>query len=247
MYGSARRDYRRELCPAEMQPFRLAVKETDLWLAVDQNIPVAAVAGELESFIWHQRTILEHYLKKDPLFCTTLDPHPALPDAPALAFAMARASNRAGVGPMAAVAGAFAQLAGEWLLRYSSQVIVENGGDIYYCCRQALRVGVYAGASPFSGRLAVEVHAPGQGRGICTSSATVGPSFSKGRADAAVICGVDALLADAVATAAASMVHTEDDLKRAINFALGIEGIEGALVILGDKLAVRGKMRLAKL
>jgi ApbE superfamily uncharacterized protein (UPF0280 family) len=246
MHGSAKRDYRQELCPAEMQPFRLAVKETDLWVAVDQNIPVSALAGELESFIWRQRIILEHYLEADPQFFQSMGPCPVMPGAPALAIAMARAANQAGVGPMAAVAGAFAQFAGEWLLRYSSQVIVENGGDIYFCCRQALRVGVYAGASPFSGHLAVEVHAPGQGRGICTSSATVGPSFSRGRADAAVIYGVDALLADAVATAAANMVHAEDDLERAVSFALGIGGIEGALVILGDKLAVRGNMRLLR-
>jgi hypothetical protein len=43
------------------------------------------------------------------------------------------------------------------------------------------------------------------------------------------------------------MVHTEDDLERAVSFALGIGGIEGALVILGDKLAVRGNMKLAQL
>lgn len=247
MYGSAKRDYRRDLCPAEMQPFSLAVKETDLWVAVDQNIPVAAVAGELESLIWHQRNILDCYLKEDPQFYTAMAPHLTLPGAPEIALAMARATNRAGVGPMAAVAGAFAQLAGEWLRRYSSQVIVENGGDIFFCCRQPLCVGIYAGTSPFSGRLAVELHAPGQGRGICTSSATVGPSFSRGRADAAVIYGVDALLADAVATAAANMVHTEDDLERAIGFAMEIEGIEGALLILDDKLAVRGNMRLKQL
>ena len=44
---------------------------------------------------------------------------------------MADSAQACGVGPMAAVAGAVAQFVAEALLPFSSNVIVENGGDIY--------------------------------------------------------------------------------------------------------------------
>lgn len=222
----------------------MAVKETDLWMAVDGNVRISGMAAELENYIWRQRSYLEKYLEQDPHFRKALTPRLAKPGAPELAVCMARAANRAGVGPMAAVAGAFAQLAGEWLLEYSKQVIVENGGDIFCCCTQPLHVGVYAGSSPFSGRLVVDVDGAGKPRGICTSSATVGPSFSKGQADAAVIVATDAMLADAVATATANKVRTKEGLEHVTRFAMKIEGVEGVLVIMEDKLAACGNIQL---
>jgi hypothetical protein len=33
----SRRDYRQELCPAGMDSFKVTVKETDLWIAVDRE------------------------------------------------------------------------------------------------------------------------------------------------------------------------------------------------------------------
>lgn len=242
--AGAKRNYRQELCPSGMQSFTLTLKETDLWVAVPQDAPVSSLTGELENLIWQQRTRLEKYLEQDHHYRKTLAPYPASPGAPGLAVRMARAANLAGVGPMASVAGAFAQLVGEWLLERTDQVIVENGGDIFCCCRQPVNIGVYAGTSPFSGRLVVEVEAPGQMRGICTSSATVGPSYSKGRADAAMIVAGDALLADAVATATANLVRTPDDLEKGTAFAMGIAGVEGVLVIINDKLSACGNIQL---
>lgn len=60
---------------------------------------------------------------------------------------------------------------------------------------------------------------------ICTSSGTVGHSLSFGKADAVVILSPSAALADEVATAAANLVQKEEDLAKAVNFALGIPGV----------------------
>lgn len=68
--------------------------------------------------------------EKDPDFKLTLSPHPVLPGAPVIAEAMAASANLAGVGPMAAVAGAFAEFVGRDLMKVCAEVIVENGGDI---------------------------------------------------------------------------------------------------------------------
>jgi ApbE superfamily uncharacterized protein (UPF0280 family) len=227
-----------------METFTVAVKETDLWLAVDGSAMVPGLPEKVEHFVWKERRLLERYIEKDPVFLQTLDPYVVSPGAPPIAVDMVRAGNMAGVGPMAAVAGAFAQYVGEWLLKLSSQVIVENGGDIFLRCDHPVKVGIFAGKSAFSQKLAIRIGPQAEPRGICTSSGSVGPSYSQGRADAAVILATSAILADAVATAAANMIHTHEDLHTAVKFAGEIKGVKGALVILGEKLAAWGEIEL---
>jgi len=107
-----------------------------------------------------------------------------------------------------------------------------------------VKVGIFAGKSAFSQKLAIRIGPQAEPRGICTSSGSVGPSYSQGRADAAVILATSAILADAVATAAANMIHTHEDLHTAVKFAGEIKGVKGALVILGEKLAAWGEIEL---
>ena len=79
---------------------------------------------------------------------------------------------------------------------------------------------------------------------VCTSSGTVGPSLSYGRADAAVAVARDAALADAAATALGNRVRGPADLEAAVDWAASLPGVEGAVAILGDRLAVRGDLEL---
>ncbi|MCL2678675.1 MAG: UPF0280 family protein, partial [Clostridiales bacterium] len=104
-------------------------------------------------------------------------------------------------------------------------------------------VGIFAGASPFSGKIGVKI-AANRRLGVCTSSGTVGPSFSYGTADAATVIAGDALLADAVATAAGNLVQDENDLLAAADHAMSIPGVLGVLLIKGDKMAARGEIEL---
>jgi ApbE superfamily uncharacterized protein (UPF0280 family) len=226
-----RRSYRQGLCPAGMKAFTVTIKETDLWLAVDSSAMSPDLPEKVEQFVWRERRLLERFISEEPAFLQALEPYVAGPGAPAIALDMVRAGNMAGVGPMAAVAGAFAQYVGEWLLQLTSQVIVENGGDIFLCCNHPVKVGIFAAESPFNEKLAIRIAPREEPRGICTSSGSVGPSYSRGRADA-------------VATAAANMVQSQKDLQRAAKFAGEIKGVEGALVILGDKLAAWGEIEL---
>lgn len=146
---------------------------------------------------------------------------------------------------MAAVAGAIGEFVGRELLRMSPEVIVENGGDIFMRTRSPRKIGIYAGPSPLSQKLAIEVTPEMTPMGICTSSGTFGHSLSFGKCDAAVILAADAALSDAVATATANRVQTEDDLEAAAAFAARIRGVMGAVVIKGERMAVCGEVRLA--
>ena len=105
---------------------------------------------------------------------------------------------------------------------------------------------MFAGESPLSNRLAIQLPGPCE-IAVCTSSGTVGPSLSFGRADAAVVLSPSAVLADAVATAAGNMVPDREAVQRAAEFAVSVEGITGAVIIKEDRLAACGAIKLVPL
>jgi ApbE superfamily uncharacterized protein (UPF0280 family) len=236
-----RRTYRSRTRPEGLVEFRMRIGETNLQILAGRDL-----SGPARSLARDARAELHRYRKLDPRFFETLGPHDVPLDAPPLVREMARAGKLAGVGPMAAVAGAIAERVGRGLMAESSEVIVENGGDLFISITRPRRVAVFAGDSPLSMKLALEI-APGQTPlGVATSSATVGPSVNFGKADAAVVLAPDAALADAAATALGNRVRSGGDLEPALAWALGIEGVRGALVVLGGQFAARGEVRLAE-
>lgn len=148
---------------------------------------------------------------------------------------------------MAAVAGAVAEEVGRAIARRSRDVIVENGGDIFIKSNSIRRIGIFAGRSVLSSHLALEIRPEQTPLGICTSSGTVGHSLSYGSADAVVILSPSTPLADAVATATGNMVKEYIDMEKAVEFAMSIEGILGALIIKDDKLAAKGQLKIVPL
>jgi ApbE superfamily uncharacterized protein (UPF0280 family) len=231
----------------DLAHFQVKVKETDLCVGVRTERFSPELVWLVEKTVKEERSRLEAYIEKDPVFLQSLEPHHLLAGAPQMAVSMAEASRAAGVGPMAAVAGAFADMVGRLLARYSRDVVVENGGDIYLKTTRKRTIGIFAGDSPLSNRVAVEV-LPGQSPlGICTSSATVGHSVSFGRADAAVVLAQTATLADAVATAACNLVQTAADIEKALAFAQAISGVTGAVVVFGERIGAWGNVKLVPL
>lgn len=245
MEGSGVRSiYRSQHRSPELTYFTVKVKESDLAIGVDNQQASQFVPEAVERYLVKLRADIELYAAEVPGFYTSLSPLPMIGRPPEIVRRMSGAAAKAGVGPMAAVAGAIAEMVGEHLLSQGfSNVIVENGGDLYLASQKERTVAVYAGSSPFSGRLGVRV-ARGFPLGICTSSGTVGPSLSLGWADAAVIIADTAALADAVATQTGNLVKGEAYLKMAVEWALSISGVRGALVVLGDKLAAKGDVEL---
>ncbi len=148
---------------------------------------------------------------------------------------------------MASVAGAMAEFVGSDLLPFSPEIIVENGGDIYLKSLKERVVGIYAGKSPLTGRIGLVVRAEDTPLGICTSSGTVGHSLSYGRADAVVVLAKSATLADAAATAIGNLIVQSDDIPKGIEFARGINGLSGVLIIKDDNLGLWGGVKLCQL
>jgi ApbE superfamily uncharacterized protein (UPF0280 family) len=244
---NVKRNYRSLHEAKDLYYFQVSLKETDLAIGVDKDSYTSSLLSLCENEVRCLRGELETYISLHPEFRSSFEPLPLLPGAPPLAVIMAQAAYQAGVGPMAAVAGAFAQAVGQKLRTQVRDVIVENGGDIYLDSSTDRLVSVFAGHSKFSYKIAIKVLAAENPLGICTSSGTVGPSLSLGRADAAVILSPSAILADAVATAAGNMVQNSSDVQQAAEFATSIKGVTGAVIIKDDRLAACGKLKLIPL
>ena len=233
------RTYRRWIRDDDLVSFDVAIKETDLYIRAASNLEAQAIEAVIKN-----RTPLEEYIKSHPLFLHSLEPFCVDDDAPAIVRDMAQAARVAGVGPMAAVAGAIAEAVGKDLLVYTPEVIVENGGDIFMKILRPRLIGVFAGESPFTGKIALEINPEETPLGVCTSSGTVGHSLSLGAADAVIALSRSTALADAAATAIGNKVRTADDIDVAIEQAQAIDGLAGVVVIKGDKMGMWGSVKL---
>jgi ApbE superfamily uncharacterized protein (UPF0280 family) len=148
---------------------------------------------------------------------------------------------------MAAVAGAIAEWVSKDLLKLSKEVIIENGGDIYLATARERTIGIYAGQSSLSLKIGIVIGPEESPLGVCTSSGTVGPSLSFGKADAVCILSKSAALADAAATAVGNIVQEKKDIELGLERGREIEGILGTLIIVGEKMGVWGSIKLTQL
>jgi len=236
------RVYRQWIKDSDLVSFNVVVKQTDLYIRAWRNLKDKALKSVLK-----YRASLEKYIEHHPLFLTALEPYQAEKDAPAIVREMSMASQLANVGPMAAVAGAMAEAVGRDLLPFSPEVIVENGGDIFLKISQKRLVGIYAGQSPFTGRIALEIRPQETPLGICTSSASIGHSLSQGSADAVIALSSSTPLADAIATAMGNAVNDVEDIPKAIEKAQKIEGLHGIVIIKGGRIGIWGKVKIVPL
>jgi hypothetical protein len=236
------RTYRRLVDAGNLTAFNVTVKETDLQILAQREL-----AGPARELVLEHRGYLEAFIRRHPEFLSTLAPWPLSGPAPGIVAEMVAAGAAAGVGPMAAVAGAIAAQVGQGLLAHSAEVIVENGGDVFLKTRQAATVAVYAGASSLSLAVGVRVGGRDLPCGVCTSSATVGPSLSFGKADAVCVVSASCALADAAATAIGNRVQSGRDIPGAVEFGRSIRGVAGLAVIVGERLGVWGEVEIVPL
>lgn len=235
------RTYRHWIESKDLIPFDVTVKETDLYIRASSNLQRKA-----HRLVLKYRRQLEDYIKRNPAFAASLEPLPVSEDAPVIASQMAAAALKAGVGPMAAVAGAIAECVGRELLGFSPEIIVENGGDIYLKILRKRMVGIFAGDSLLTGKIGLEIEPEDTPLGICTSSGTVGHSLSYGRPDAVVALSASTALADAAATAIGNRVNQSTDIDAAIEYGRNIDGLKGIVIIVGKSVGAWGDVKLCE-
>jgi ApbE superfamily uncharacterized protein (UPF0280 family) len=235
------RTYRNLVKAGDLVAFTVQVEETDLYIRAQRDLSEKALAAIREA-----RSSLESYIAEHPPFRESLEPLGVPEDASGIVREMAGAAQKAGVGPMAAVAGAMAEAVGRELLRFSPEVIVENGGDIFLSVRSSRHVMVYAGSSPLSNKLSIEIRPEKTPLGVCTSSGTVGHSLSVGAADAVTVLSRSASLADAAATAVGNVVKSDADIEKGLDLGKRIEGVDGIVIVIAAKMGAWGDVLLSK-
>ena len=236
------RTYRHWVEGKDLVSFTVTVKETDLYIRASSNLRRKA-----HRLVLKYRGLLEKYIERCPSFLTSLKSLPIPEDAPLIVRQMAEAAQKVGVGPMAAVAGAIAEFVGNELLTFSPEIIVENGGDIYLRSLEKRLIGIYAGKSPLTGKIGLEINGGDTPLGICTSSGTVGHSLSLGKADAAVVLSDSTTLADAAATAIGNLVSKPADIARGIEFGESIAGVKGIIIIKDDSIGLWGDVKICRM
>ena len=186
------------------------------------------------------RDVLEEYIARHGEFASSLKPVEPLDDAPEIVRRMAQAAGTVGVGPMAAVAGTVAQMSAE--TAGDAEAIVENGGDVFLSARRRVTVGLYAGDGPLRDSLALSVPPEAMPLAVCSSSGVMGHSLSLGKCDLACVVSRDASLGDAAATHAANLVKTPDDIAAALEQIAAIDGVDGVLMVQGDRIGMAGDL-----
>ncbi len=223
--------------------FQVKYHETDLWIRAERDLQQAARDAVLNC-----RRHLEGYIVQHPTFLHSLEPLPDDWSAPPLVRRMLQAARTAGVGPMAAVAGAIAQAVGQTLRSSGSSSIVENGGDCFLDVEEDITMAIYAGPhSPFTNRIGLRFPAPSFPLGVCTSSGTIGHSLSFGKADAVTVVARDASLADAAATRLGNAVSGPGAVSKALALAPQIPGLLGVLILIEDQMGAWGDLQLVSL
>ena len=233
------RTYRSLINKDNLTSYNVKIAESDLLISSDTNLSDVA----LKSLAKHRHS-LETYIKSHPDFRTSLLPLPEDDLAPPIVRDMLSKSKICGVGPMASVAGAVSEFVGYDLLNQTKNLIIENGGDIFIKTENKLITSIYAGVSPLSYNVNFIVKPEETPLGICTSSATVGPSLSFGKADAVCVISKSATLADAAASAIGNKVKSKNDVKPALDFGIKIIGVTGIIIIIGNEIGAIGKVEL---
>lgn len=221
--------------------FEVKMGESDLLIRCDHDLHDVAFEALAEV-----RQEIESHIAADLHFAVSLEPCAIAPDADPILREMASAARSWNVGPMAAVAGAVAEAVARRLLRETTIVSVENGGDVFVRAPGPVTFLLYAGKdSPFSDSIAFEVDAT-YGIGVCTSSGMVGPSLSFGRADAVVAIAGRAAFADAAATAIANRIRIPEDIEPVMEEEGRRGRLKGLLACCGDRLGMWGEITLVE-
>lgn len=238
--------YRGEMNRERFRFIQVIHHESDLLLGLPHKCTDPGIIECAENELIRLRQLLLEYSEKDPRFLTSLDPIDpvnGINESEELGC-MIRCGKRTGTGPMSAVAGLFAQEVGRKIVDSfgALEVVVENGGDLYLRNEVELVSVIHAGESALSDKMAFVL--PAGEWGICTSSGTMGHSFSRGRADAVTVIATSAPLADSWATAIANRIAGAGDMERELDAVSRIPEILACSIIVEGQIGIRGEMEV---
>ncbi|MEM2111639.1 MAG: UPF0280 family protein [Candidatus Bathyarchaeia archaeon] len=226
----------------KLYEYGLIINESRIHIKSDDEKAIFEAVKEIK----RHREELVNYVKEYPEFQYALKPLKGLPEAPTVVKIMAAASEIAGVGPMAAVAGALADIGLKALLRNGAETaLVEDGGEIAAFVNRPLSVSILSADQDVSGKFGLLITREECPIGIATSSGKTGHAVSFGEADSVTVVADNAALADAAATAVCNSVigvDIEKSVQLGIERSKAIKGVRGIIITREGYTGVTGKL-----
>lgn len=222
-------------------------KESDITIISESK---NAILRAKEAFYYHRNNLVKFLLENND-FLISFSPVKVKTDLKIINL-MANAAGICNVGPMATVAGAFADLMLE-SMKFKDEndfipvkiALVENGGEIAIESEKPLKIALYAGFNELNLNLGFLIKKHDCPIGIATSSATIGHAISLGQADVVTIFAENATLADGAATAIGNLVKGNDiegSIKKGLDAVNDVDGVFGAFIYREGKIGQIGKI-----
>ncbi|MFW9773953.1 MAG: UPF0280 family protein [Candidatus Thorarchaeota archaeon] len=199
---------------------------------------------------YYQRQLLEDYISHHKEFLTSFSPVRVQTEYEVVNL-MAQGAFLCDVGPMATVAGAFADIMLKIMKSYISEfniakiALIENGGEVANDSEKTMKVALFAGNNQLSIKIGFLLKKEDSPIGIATSSATIGHAISLGEADAVTIFANTTTIADGASTRVCNLVKgldIEKSIKRALDTVDDMEGVKGAFISRQNMVGLTGKI-----
>jgi len=218
------------------QSFTLQIQDFVLRVNAPEDLYEESRAAALS--MWEQ---LQSYSVRNPAFRTSKRPVEVPEDAPAVVREMAEVAASAGVGPVFTVQGALIDHVGRYLARNTNEVLVSSGGDHFIRSRKRLKLPVSHGAD--GGGISVIMDPT---RGAAGVSTTLGKgTLPADSVDGLAVVATSCALADAAAAAAMAILARHDSFQQALAYLQRIKGVQGAVVVAGERIGVTGGVEVA--
>lgn len=215
-------------------------KESDLFLSLDKPIEKEKVKNLVKKYYEE----IARYIKINPRFFSSLSPIEMDESAASIIKDMIKASTQAGVGPFSSVAGAISWYVGGELLNFCSEIVIENGGDLFLKINEDKKIGLYLGENFSPSFITIKLKKRETPFGVASSSSRIGHSLNFGDVDLVTVIASNSILADSFATSFSNRIKKEKDVGKIIKEAKKLSFIEGIIIAFKNKLFLWGDIVL---
>ena len=218
--------------PVEFRSLRMTV-------VTDKELQIEAHSVLTKS--WRE---LQQYLNRKPEIRA---PHPidaVDPDAPEVAQLMQDAAMDTGIPPMLVAEGAMTDVVAKELTKYARQLLIENGPEVFVHTEKPRRVRIFAGDSPLSSRLVIEIQPDRCPAGISTHCGSENLMKPGREIDVAVAVCNSTSLAAAFAAGAGERMAAGQSFSEIQDWASRRGEVMGLLLIKGDLVSKRGSVHV---
>ncbi|MBN1620618.1 UPF0280 family protein [candidate division WOR-3 bacterium] len=238
---SGLRSYRNKTMGEGFWVFEAGFKDTDLQIGINPKYYDSSMPERIIGRIIQMRMIFENHISSCPQFLSSMTGIDAPEFAEGNIQKLYLLSKIVNVGPMAGIAGFFAQEIGNFIQSEFSaeEFIVENGGDVFLKTKSRINVLIETGNEYFEKGIILCVEPFLTPCGICTSSGKFGHSLNLGRSDSFTVVCQDPVLADMFATSLSDVIKSSDDLETALGFAEKEKNILFALGVCDGKICLK--------